>query len=85
NSTAEHFALAVEVALKAAQVALPGVPVNLSRSSLYRSDSTTFNHAHLQNLGLIEHREGKWDLTNFGEGFIQAVSDPSLEVETGDD
>ncbi|NEQ68397.1 MAG: DUF4393 domain-containing protein [Symploca sp. SIO1B1] len=38
----------------------------------------TFNHAHLQNLGLIERHEGKWKLTILGEGFIKAVTDPSI-------
>jgi hypothetical protein len=43
---------------------------------------TSFNHAHLKNLGLIERQEGRWDFTAFGEGFIEAVSDPGLPEGT---
>lgn len=46
------------------------------------SDSNTFNHAHLQNLGLIKLCDGKWELTIFGEGFIEAVTDPSIAEDS---
>lgn len=65
------FGEAVALAL---QVAPFGISVSL------KSDPKTFNHAHLQNLGLIERYDGKWRLTVFGEGFIKAVTDPSLQT-----
>ena len=64
------------------------VAVKVALSSLVFGDLTvinskpkTFNHAHLQNLGLIQRNEGNWELTVFGEGFIKAVTDPSLTIE----
>lgn len=41
-------------------------------------DRMTFNQAHLRNLNLIDQYDRVWELTAFGEGFIKAVSDPSL-------
>ena len=58
------------------RVALRLAPFGVSVSIGY--DPMTFNHAHLQNLGLIEREDGKWRLSVFGEGFIRAVTDPSL-------
>ena len=40
---------------------------------------TSFNHAHLKNLNLIEKLDRVWILSTFGRGFIAAVSDPALE------
>lgn len=72
TATSKLFAEAVNIAL----LAIPIVGGSIPR---YRTEPTTFNHAHLRNLGLIERHDGKWELTPFGEGFIQAVTDPSLE------
>lgn len=66
------FSLAVKAALEA-------IPVVYAVSAL-RQDDTTFNHAHLRSLGLIKMVSGKWVLTVLGVGFIQAVTDPSLEA-----
>jgi hypothetical protein len=66
------FSEAVTLALKVAPF---GISISLG------SDPKTFNHAHLQNLGLIGRYDGKWVLTVFGKGFIEAVTDPSLSVE----
>jgi abortive infection alpha-like protein len=63
------FAEAVQVALRTMPFA---IPVTLN------SEPATFNHAHLGNLGLIDQYNDRWGLTVFGEGFIQAVTDPSL-------
>jgi hypothetical protein len=67
------FSEAVTLALKGATF---GISISLG------SDPQTFNHAHLRNLGLIDRYDGKWQLTVFGEGFIRAVTDPSLTTET---
>ncbi|WP_436716570.1 hypothetical protein U8335_03920 [Roseiconus lacunae] len=63
------FAEAISLALRASPFM---IPVSL------KSAPKTFNHAHLQNLGLIQWHEGRWELTVFGEGFIASVTDPSL-------
>jgi hypothetical protein len=63
------FAEAIRIALRLSPF---GIRVS------FGSDPVTFNHAHLQNLGLIEREEGKWRLSVFGDGFIRAVTDPSL-------
>ena len=88
NDKAEQlFALAVKVARTAAPflATTAGPFTSQLYWSLHQTDPTTFNHAHLQNLGLIECHDREWSLTPFGEGFIQAVTDPSLEIEPGND
>tara|TARA_R110002049_G_scaffold265588_1_gene441713 strand:+ start:72 stop:791 length:720 start_codon:yes stop_codon:yes gene_type:complete len=74
TSTSKLFAEAVNIALLAIPVVGGAIP-------RHRTDPTTFNHAHLRNLGLIDRYDGKWELTAFGEGFIEAVTDPSLQPE----
>jgi hypothetical protein len=73
TSSSRLFAEAVNIAL----LAIPIVGGSFHR---FGSEPTTFNHDHLQNLGLIDIRDGKWELTAFGEGFIEAVTDPSLDT-----
>ncbi|NEP61173.1 MAG: DUF4393 domain-containing protein [Symploca sp. SIO2G7] len=72
NKWTQMFSEAVTLAFS---VTAFGIKVN------FNSDPQTFNHAHLQNLGLIERYEGKWKLTIFGEGFIKAVTDPSIKLK----
>ncbi len=36
----------------------------------------TFNHIHLQNIGLIQHIDNVWSLTVVGREFLRCVSDP---------
>lgn len=69
NEVSKLFAHAVKIALGTMPF---GISVSLN------SDPTTFNHAHLRNLGLINRYDGKWELTVLGEGFIEAVTDPSI-------
>lgn len=72
NSSARFtvlFAQAVRVAIKSGPFK---VAVGLG-------DPTTFSHAHLENLDLIKREAGSWVLTVFGEGFIRAVTDPTME------
>jgi len=69
NKYTRLFAEAMRLALRVAPF---GISVSIG------SDLVTFNHAHLQNLGLIEREDGKWRLSVFGDGFIRAVTDPSL-------
>jgi hypothetical protein len=74
GSKPTKFTLLYSEALRLAlQTAAFGISIS------FRSREKTFNHAHLQNLGLIECREGEWRLSIFGEGFIRAVTDPTLE------
>jgi len=74
TATSKLFAEAVNVAL----LAIPVIGGSIPR---HRTEPTTFNHAHLRNLGLIDRNDGKWGLTPFGEGFITAVTDPSITAE----
>lgn len=67
------FAEAVRLAIRFAPFDLP---IQLG------SDPNTFNHAHLRNLGLIERHDGRWELTVFGKGFIEAVTDPSISARS---
>jgi len=69
NTMSKLFADAVRLALKS----MPYMVVTLN------PETTTFNHTHLRNLGLIKKYGGKWDITVFGKDFIRAVTDPSLE------
>ncbi len=66
---------------EAVRIALDATPIGVS--IFLRGDTTTFNHAHLRNLGLIDKFDGKWALTVLGEGFIAAVTDPSISVNGG--
>ena len=78
STATELFAQAMKFAMKAALGTVTG---SFPRPSMFAGEPTTFNHAHLRNLGLIERREGGWELTTLGEGFIEIVTDPSLELE----
>jgi hypothetical protein len=64
---------------EAIDIALLAIPILGGSFPRVGSEPTTFNHAHLRNLGLIDRRDGKWELTAFGDGFIEAVTDPSLD------
>ena len=77
----EKPTVASKLFAEAVSVAHKMIPFGISVS--LGSDPKTFNHAHLQNLGLIERHDGKWGMTVFGIGFIEAVTDPTL-TETDD-
>lgn len=51
----------------------------LSKVSM-KSEPTTFVEAHLSNLNLIKSSDSGWKLTIIGKSFLEAVSDPSVEV-----
>ena len=42
------------------------------------SESRTFNHAHLSQLGLIKRIDRKWEVTEIGRAFIRSVTNPEL-------
>lgn len=41
-----------------------------------RNEKKTFNHVHLENLGLIQEFENIWCLTTAGKEFMECVRDP---------
>ncbi len=74
SATSKLYSAAVRAAFQATPLLVAGLV-------LQPPAPTTFNHAHLRNLGLIARHDGKWQLTPFGEGFMWALTDPSLEGE----
>lgn len=77
NITEEKPSKISQLFADAVRAALGSMAFGISVS--FKSEQSTFNHAHLRNLGLISKQDGRWGLTVLGEGFIQAVTDPSFE------
>ena len=47
----------------------------------FGEEPSDFSREHLERLGLVRLREGRWRLTLFGEEFVRVVTDPSF-IET---
>jgi hypothetical protein len=56
-----------------------GGPVRFGAVSAF-GDSRDFTWVHLEELGLVEWQDGLWRLSIVGRAFIEAVTDPTIDV-----